>query len=125
MTNTYLYGDLDEEIFMEAPQGYNIPDGHVLLLKKTLYGLKQAGRQWYLTLKEKMAKFGLKQVKSEPHTFVVHKVVDDKRCTLIIPIYVDDLFSIGDKVLTNEFEAWLPSYFHITPPVDTHFFLGI
>ena len=110
---------------MEAPQGYDIPDGHISLLKKALYGLKQAGHQWYLTLKEKMAKFGLKQVKSEPHTFVVHKVVDNKRCTLIIPVYADDLFPIGDKVLTNEFEAWLPSYFNITPPVDTHFFLGI
>ena len=79
--NAYLYGDLDEETLMEAPQGYNVPNGHVLLLKKVLYGLQQAGRQWYLMLKEKMAKFGLKQVKSEPHTFVVQKVVNDKRCT--------------------------------------------
>ena len=123
--NTYLYGDLDEEIFMEAPQGYDIPDGHVLLLKKALYGLKQAGHQWYLMLKEKMAKFGLKQVKLELHTFVVQKVVNDKRCTLIIPVYVDNLFPIGDKVLTDKFEAWLPAYFDITPPVDAHFFLGI
>ena len=122
--NAYLYGDLNEEIFMEAPQGYNVPDGHVLLLKKAPYGLKQAGRQWYLMLKEQMAKFGLKQVKSEPHTFVV-QVVNEKRCTLIIPVYVDDLFPIGDKVLTDEFEAWPPAYFDITPPVDTHFFLGI
>ena len=123
--NAYLYGDLDEEIFMEAPQGYDVPDGHVLLLKKALYGLKQAGCQWYLILKEKMAKFGLKQVKLEPHTFVVQKVVNNKRCTLIIPVYVDNLFPIGDKVLTDKFEAWLPAYFDITPPVDAHFFLGI
>ena len=123
--NTYLYGDLDKEIFMEAPQGYDIPDGHVLLLKKALYGLKQAGCQWYLTLKDKMAKFGLKQVKLELHTFVVQKAVDDKRCNLIIPIYVDNLFPVSNKVLTNEFEAWLPTYFNITPPVDTHFFLRI
>ena len=51
--------------------------------------------------------------------------MDDKRCTLIIPVYVDDLFPIGDKVLTNKFKAWLPSYFNITPPVNTHFFLGV
>ena len=98
---------------MEAPQGYDVPDGHILLSKKALYWLKQAGRQWYLTLKEKMAKFGLKQVKSELHTFVVQKVVNDRRCTLIIPIYVDDLFPIGNKVLTDKFEAWLPEYFDI------------
>ena len=35
---------------MEAPQGYDVPDGHILLLKKALYSLKQAGRQWYLTV---------------------------------------------------------------------------
>lgn len=110
---------------MEAPQDYDVPDGHILLLKKALYGLKQAGHQWYLMLKEKMAKFGLKQVRSELHTFVVHKVVNNKRCTLIISVYVDDLFPIGDKVLTNEFKAWLPAYFNIIPPVDAHFFFGI
>ena len=71
----YLYGDLDEEILMEAPDGYDVPTGHCLLLRKALYGLKQAGRQWYLKLKGAMAEFGLTQVKSEPHTFVAHKVV--------------------------------------------------
>ena len=121
----YLYGDLDEEIFMEAPDGYDVPAGHCLLLKKALYGLKQAGRQWYLKLKGAMAEFGLAQVKSEPHTFVAHKVVGGKRCTLILPVYVDDLFPIGNKELTDEFEEWIPTYFDITPPVDAHFFLGM
>jgi hypothetical protein len=121
----YLYGDLDEEIFMEAPEGYDIPAGHCLLLKKALYGLKQAGRQWYLKLKETMAEFGLTQVKSEPHTFVAHKVVRGTRYTLVLPVYVDDLFPIGNKILTDEFEKWIPKYFDITPPVDAHFFLGM
>ena len=102
-----------------------IPTGHCLLLRKVLYGLKQAGRQWYLKLKGAMAEFGLAQVKSEPHTFVAHKVVGGKRCTLILPVYVDDLFPIGNKKLTDEFEKWIPTYFDITPPVDAHFFLGM
>ena len=58
----YLYGDLDEEIFMEPPNGLDVPEGHVLCLRKALYGLKQAGRQWYRKLKGSMAEFGLKQV---------------------------------------------------------------
>ena len=121
----YLYGDLDEEIFMEAPDGYNVPTGHCLLLRKALYGLKQAGRQWYLKLKGAMAEFGLAQVKLGPHTFVAHKAVGGKRCTLILPVYMDDLFPIGNKELTDEFEEWIPTYFDITPPVDAHFFLGM
>jgi len=40
---TYLYGDLDEEIYMAPPPGLTVPDGHVLCLVKALYGLKQAG----------------------------------------------------------------------------------
>ena len=121
----YLYGDLDEEIFTEAPDGYNVPTGHRLLLRKALYRLKQAGRQWYLKLKGAMAKFGLTQVKLEPHTFVAHKVIGGKCCTLILPVYVDDLFPISNKELTDEFEKWIPTYFDITPPVDAHFFLGM
>lgn len=40
----YLYGDLEEEVYMEPPEGLDgIPKDHVLLLVKALYGLKQAG----------------------------------------------------------------------------------
>ena len=121
----YLYGDLDEEVYMEPPEGANVPEGHVYLLKKALYGLKQAGRQWYRKLKDTMSKFGLTQVISEPHTFVAHKVVDGQKYTIILPVYVDDLFPIGDKRLTDDFEAWIGDYFEITTPCDAHYFLGI
>ena len=44
----YLNGDLDKEVYMEIPEGFdNYNGGKVLLLRKALYGLKQAGRQWY------------------------------------------------------------------------------
>jgi hypothetical protein len=42
--NAYLYGDLDEEIYMEVPLGMDVPKGKALHLRKALYGLKQAGR---------------------------------------------------------------------------------
>ena len=41
---TYLNTDLEEEIYMEAHPGFNIPEGHVLKLKKGVYGTKQGGR---------------------------------------------------------------------------------
>ena len=121
----YLYGELDEEIFMEPPEGYEVPEGHVLKLQKALYGLKQAGRQWYKKLRSVMGEFGLKQIPNDPHTFVGHKVVKGVKRTLILPIYVDDLLPIGDKVLTDEFEAWIPQYFDVTPASDATLFLGI
>ena len=46
--SAYLYGELNEEIFMEQPEGFKIPDfeNKVLHLEKALYGLKQAGLTW-------------------------------------------------------------------------------
>ena len=51
--NAYLYGDLDEEIYMEQPEGFAIPreERKVLRLLKALYGLKQAGLTWWRALK--------------------------------------------------------------------------
>ena len=45
---TFLYGDLDEEIFMEQPKGFKVKrkENMVCKLKKSLYGLKQAPQQW-------------------------------------------------------------------------------
>ena len=45
----YLYGDLDETIFMEIPPGHTRfgERSYVLKLKKSIYGLKQSGRNWY------------------------------------------------------------------------------
>ena len=110
---------------MEPPEGCDIPKVHVFFLKKAIYVLKQAGHQWYRKLCKTMAKFDLKQVRNEPHSFIAHKVVNGINRTLIMPIYVDDLFPIGDKVLMDKFEAWIGNYFEITPPCDAHYFLGI
>ena len=48
---TFLYGDLDEEIFMEFLEGYKSVrmggDNECLALQKALYGLMQAACQWW------------------------------------------------------------------------------
>lgn len=48
---------------MEQPEGFVVPgkEDHVLLLKKSQYGLKQAGRRWYETLAEYLKDIGLTQ----------------------------------------------------------------
>ncbi|KAL0401655.1 UNVERIFIED_CONTAM: Retrovirus-related Pol polyprotein from transposon TNT 1-94 [Sesamum latifolium] len=59
----FLHGDLEEEIYMEQPDGFTQP-GHehlVCKLKISLYGLKQSPRQWYKRFDSYMLKIGYKR----------------------------------------------------------------
>ena len=73
------------------------------------------------TLKE----FTLEQAVNDPHTFVHHMTIKGERKMIIIPIYVDNLTIIGDKILTDDFEEWLPKEFNCTMVGDTSYLLGI
>nr|GBM94983.1 hypothetical protein AVEN_63074-1 [Araneus ventricosus] len=63
----YVNGDLAEEIFMEQADHF-IDQKHpnyVYKLQRSLYGLKQAGRQWFCKLDEKLKSFGLNPLSSD------------------------------------------------------------
>ena len=110
---------------MAIPQGLeDVPEGYILKLKKTLYGLKQAGCQWYEHLHATMKDFGLKCAESNPHTFVFNGKINGVTHTLIIPVYVDNIFLFGSKTLANQFE-FIPKYYDITDPCDAQYLLGV
>ena len=52
----FLNGDLDEEIYVDMPPGFEL-SGKVWKLKKTLYGLKQAPRAWHIKLTDALERW--------------------------------------------------------------------
>ena len=56
----FLHGDLEEEIYMEQPEGFRVKgkEDFVCKLNKSLYGLKQAPRQWYKKFESVMREQG-------------------------------------------------------------------
>ncbi|GJP37880.1 hypothetical protein CLOM_g22328, partial [Closterium sp. NIES-68] len=58
IVTAFLNGVLEEETYMEQPEGYNDGSGRVWKLKIALYGLKQAPRQWYIKLRKVLEAIG-------------------------------------------------------------------
>nr|GEX49975.1 retrovirus-related Pol polyprotein from transposon TNT 1-94 [Tanacetum cinerariifolium] len=52
INNAFLYRDLHEEVYIKVPSGYKktLPPNTICKLKKSVYGLKQANRQWFIKL---------------------------------------------------------------------------
>jgi len=103
--STYLYGKLDEEIYMEQPKGFAVPrqERKVLCLWHALYGLKQAGLAWWRTLDESLKELGFERLKSEAGIFFYKK----KGTNIIIGIiYVDDVLFCGpNKAVVDAIKA--------------------
>ena len=86
----FLHGDLEEEIYMQQPQGYGFKgkENLVCRLKKRLYGLKQAPRQWYL----KFDRFMIEQGYSRCHyDHCVYFKRLENGSYIILLLYVDDM----------------------------------
>ena len=88
--NAYLHGDLDEEVYMDIPPGFEDIkiEGKVCRLRKSLYGLKQSPRAWYERFTQTMLKNGFKQSQVD-HTLFIKHSSQGKTTALIV--YIDDI----------------------------------
>ncbi|KAJ9560716.1 hypothetical protein OSB04_005876 [Centaurea solstitialis] len=90
----FLHGDLDKEIYMEQPEGFQVKgkEDYVCRLQKSLYGLKQAPRLWYNKFESVMGKQGYKKTTSD-HCVFFQRFGDDD--FIILLLYVDDMLIVG------------------------------
>ncbi|KAL0395458.1 UNVERIFIED_CONTAM: Retrovirus-related Pol polyprotein from transposon RE1 [Sesamum latifolium] len=91
INNAFLHGFLDEDIYMLPPEGSSIPAGKVCKLRRSLYGLKQASRQWNQELTSKLLGYGFIQSPHEHCLFIKHFASN----ILVLLVYVDDVLVTG------------------------------
>ncbi len=121
----YLQGSLDEEIYMEVPDGVKEKGklGKYWRLKKAIYGLKQAGRQWKLTLDSAMKDLGFVKSDADDCLFILRR---EGKVVLLVLVYVDDMAITGPNLLMIEkFKADISEKFEITDLGELKYILGI
>lgn len=136
ISNAFLHGELEEIIYMKMPQGYNGWGSRisaeysanssilnlVCKLLKSLYGLRQAPRQWFNKLSETVLQLGYVQSRTDYSLFT--KCSGDF-ITLVL-IYVDDLLIAGNSAdEINHLKIMLSKQFHMKDLGPVNYFLGL
>jgi hypothetical protein len=109
----FLNSLLDEEIYMEQPEGFAVPgqEHKVCLLKKAIYSLKQALRTWNTLFHTVLIGLGFTHTQADAGVYVYHLI--DGEGMVIIILYINDITLLGDSskeisqiklVLSNRFE---------------------
>ena len=103
VVTAFLNGDLDEDIYMEQPDGCidnsKPKSDFVCKLLKAVYGLKQAHRQWHAKIDDFLIDdLGFKTTRSDPCLYIKR----DPSSMMIIALYVDDLLLAGSDIKAIE-----------------------
>jgi hypothetical protein len=124
VSNAFLHGFLDEEVFMEQSQGFideTKPD-FVCRLHKSLYGLKQAPRAWFQRLSQQLIELGFQASINDYFLFTLY--TDNTK--IFVLIYVDDILVTGSSstqiatLIRN-----LQSIFQVKDLGSLSYFLGV
>ncbi|RVW96855.1 Retrovirus-related Pol polyprotein from transposon TNT 1-94 [Vitis vinifera] len=123
--NVFLNGDLEEEVYMEIPPGFegSMAKNQVCKLQKSLYGLKQSPRAWFDRFTKAVLKLGYKQGQAD-HTLFVKKSHAGKMAILIV--YVDDIILFGnDMEELQNLKTYLSEEFEVKDLGNLKYFLGM
>ncbi|NDA63213.1 MAG: hypothetical protein EBX50_14410 [Chitinophagia bacterium] len=120
----FLNGELEEEIYMEQPEGF-VKDGEehlVCRLQKTIYGLKQSPRAWNKKLHGELCKLGFTRCEADHSVYCKR----DEQGLVFLLVYVDDIIIISDgKAAMQACKDALSRTFTMTDLGETNHFLGM
>ncbi|GJU09836.1 retrotransposon protein, putative, ty1-copia subclass [Tanacetum coccineum] len=120
----FLNGHLSEEVYMVQPEGFvntKFPN-HVCKLKRSIYGLKQASRQWNKRFDNEIKKFGFSQNCDEP---CVYMKASGSYVTFLI-LYVDDILIMGNNIpMLQDVKSYLGRCFAMKDLGEAAYILGI
>ncbi|RVW79949.1 Retrovirus-related Pol polyprotein from transposon TNT 1-94 [Vitis vinifera] len=125
----YLYGSMDNDIYMKIPEGFKLPETnntkprsmYSIKLQRSLYGLKQSGRMWYNRLSEYLLKEGYVNNPICPCIFIKKSETG----FAIIAVYVDDLNLVGTPEELTRTTNYLKKEFEMKDLGKTKFCLGL
>lgn len=120
----YLHAPIDRDIYMEQPDGYEkVGNNLVCKLQKSIYGLKQSGRNWNEILHKCLINDDFKQ---NPADHCVYTKESEQTGKVIIVIWVDDLIIAASNTQSLEqVKAMLSSRFKMKDLGKLKHFLGI
>jgi len=120
----FLNGELHETVYMAQPEGFvvNGKEHMACKLNKSIYGLKQASRQWNLKFDQVIKKFGFRE--NDVDNCIYIKTKGGK--FVILVLYVDDiLLASSDKNMLHETKGFLSSNFDMKDLGEASYVLGI
>ncbi|KAJ0826856.1 putative RNA-directed DNA polymerase [Helianthus annuus] len=123
INNAFLYGNLNEEVYMTLPDGYDTNSKtKVCKLNKSLYGLKQAPRMWNEKLVDVLTDLGFEQSKCDHSMFIKAS----NSVFIVLLVYVDDIVITGScSKEIDKIKSLLKSKFLIKDLGLLKYFLGI
>lgn len=119
----FLNGN-SEEVYMEQPQGFLLHDDETFVcwLKKALYGLKKAPKEWYSRLDQYLKEKGFKRGSAKRNLYIKA----DGNHMIIVVVYVDDIIFGGNKdTLCKDFTNQMQLEFEMSMLEELTYFLGL
>jgi hypothetical protein len=108
----FLNGELDEEIYMEQPNGFVLEgqERKVCKLKKSLYGLKQAPKQWHEKFERTLTSVGFVVNEADKCVYYRHGGGEG----VVLCLYVDDILIFGTSLkVIEEVKTFLSQCFEM------------